>query len=60
VPPEDRSAPSGRHRGQDEAAEPVAEEPHGQHADGQSFADLMARFVAKPSSGGGRRRRRED
>jgi hypothetical protein len=62
VPPQSPPEPAGRHRGQDEAvAEPVAEEPQGQHADGQSFADLMARFQVTPSSsGGGGRRRRED
>lgn len=60
VPPESPPEPAGRHRGQNEAvAEPVAEE-QGQHADGQSFADLMARFQVTPSSGGGGRRRRED
>ena len=62
VPPEDQPVVAGRHRGHDEAAgESAAEEPQGQHADGQSFADLMARFQVSPSSGGGGgRRRRED
>ena len=61
VPSEDQPAPPGRHRGSAEAAdEPVVEEPPGQHADGQSFADMMARFQVSPSSGGGGRRRRED
>lgn len=65
VPPESRPIPPGRHRGQGEpaaeaAAEPAVEEPQGQHADGQSFADLMARFQVSPASGGGGRRRRED
>jgi hypothetical protein len=61
VPPQSQPVPAGRHRGQDDVVpEPVAEEPQGQHADGQSFADLMARFEAKPASLGGGRRRRED
>ena len=61
VPPENRPVPPGRHRGQDEVAgEQPVEEPQGQHADGQSFADLMARLEARPASGGGGRRRREN
>jgi len=58
--------PPGRHRPPDEVvAEPVVEtveeEPQGQHAGGQSFAELMARFqVDPPPGGGGGRRRRED
>ncbi len=63
VPPETETPPvPGRHRGQepDAAADEVAEEPQGQHADGQSFAEMMARFQVSPSSGGGGRRRRED
>lgn len=47
-PPE----PEPRHRGADE-------EPRGQHADGQSAAELLARFQAAPT-GGGRRRRRDE
>jgi len=66
--------PAARHRGQGEAVrepvveavvpEPVAEpvdELQGQHAGGQSVADLMARLqVNGPAGGGGGRRRRED
>ena len=60
VPPEGQPVPPGRHRGSEEAAaEPVVEEPQGQHADGQSFAEMMARFQVSPSSGGGRRRRED-
>ena len=61
VPPENRPVPPGRHRGQDEAAaEQPVEESQGQHADGNSFADLMARLEVRPASGGGGRRRREN
>lgn len=61
VPPESPPAPAGRHRGQQEAAaDEAAEEPQGQHADGQSFAEMMARFQVSPPTGGGGRRRRED
>lgn len=65
VPPESQPVNPGRHRGRQESAaeaesEAEAEEPQGQHADGQSFAELMARFQVNPSSGGGGRRRRED
>lgn len=61
VPPEDQQVQTGRHRGPEDAAgEPMADEPQGQHADGQSFADLMARFQVNPSSSGGGRRRRAD
>ena len=65
VPPDDEALNPGRHRGSVEAtagdvvAEPVAEEAPGQHADGQSFADLMARLQVNPASGGGRRRRED-
>lgn len=65
-PVDDQAAPAGRHRGTGEApAEHAAEESHGrhepegQHADGQTFADLMARFQVSPTSGGGRRRRED-
>ncbi len=54
--------PAPRHRGAEEAPpeEPQeAEGTPGQHADGQSVADLLARLQAN-GSGGGRRRRRED
>ena len=58
VPADDEPVPPGRHRGpQEAAAEPAAAEPQGQHADGQSFAEMMARFQVSPSAGGGRRRR---
>jgi hypothetical protein len=70
VPPETEPPPPGRHRGlreeaaadepADEAADEAADEPQGQHADGQSFAEMMARFKVSPSPGGGGRRRRED
>jgi hypothetical protein len=61
VPADTQPVPPGRHRGsQEAAAEPVAEEPQGQHADGQSFAEMMARFQVSPSPSGGGRRRRED
>lgn len=62
VPPESPPAPAGRHRGQQQeaAAEEAADEPQGQHADGQSFAEMMARFQVSPRTGGGGRRRRED
>ena len=66
VPTDREPVTPGRHRPPEEApqAEPVAEtfdeEPEGQHAGGQSFADLMARFQVSPPSGGGGRRRRED
>lgn len=63
---EDQPAPTGRHRGPGDAAgERSADESHGrhepdgQHADGQSFAELMARFQVGPTSGGGRRRRED-
>ena len=60
VPADGQPVPPGRHRGsQEDAAEPVAEESQGQHADGQSFAEMMARFPVSPSSGGGRRRRED-
>ena len=41
---------------------PVAEsaEAQGQHADGQSFADLMQRLQIDRTAKGGRRRRKED
>jgi hypothetical protein len=74
VPVDGRPVPAARHRGQGEAVrepvveavvpEPVAEpvdELQGQHAGGQSVADLMARLqVNGPAGGGGGRRRRED
>ncbi len=62
-------AQGARHRGavEPEPAEPTAvpeaaDEAGGQHAAGQSVADLMARLQANagPGAGGGRRRRRED
>lgn len=61
--------PRARHRNAAEVAQPVAERPaapeppeipEGQHADGQSVADLMARLQVDTHSGGGRRRARED
>ena len=72
VPPEDppKAPPSepGRHRGLSEAIvepvnpqpEPEPAEPTGQHADGQSFSDLMQRLQVDRPAGGGGRRRRED
>lgn len=73
VPADGRPAPGARHRGQGEAVrepvveavvpEPVAEpvdELQGQHAGGQSVADLMARLQVNGPAGGGGRRRRED
>ncbi len=65
VPADPEPAPPGRHRPSDEAPEEAPavaaeEESDGQHAGGQSFADLMARFQVSPPSGGGGRRRRED
>ena len=61
VPPEDQQVQTGRHRGpRDAEGEPVDDGPQGQHADGQSFADLMARFQANLSPSGGGRRRRAD
>lgn len=65
VPADSQSVTPGRHRPPGEppvepVAEPVDEGPEGQHAGGQSFADLMARFQVNPPSGGGGRRRRED
>ena len=62
VPAAGQPVAPGRHRPSEEAAaEPVDEEPQGEHQGGQSFAELMARFqVNPPSGGGGGRRRRED
>ncbi|MBU3751030.1 MAG: hypothetical protein FGM52_11385, partial [Mycobacterium sp.] len=68
VAPEAPSSPAGRHRGPSEATagpsvgEPVVEpdQPQGQHADGQSFSELLQRLQTDLPSGGGRRRRRED
>lgn len=61
VPPEDQPVHPGRHRGPEDAeGEPVDDGPQGQHADGQSFAEMMARFQANPSPSGGGRRRRAD
>lgn len=72
VPPEAPPIPAGRHRpaepvvDESVAAEPVPEqaqetaEPRGQHADGQSFADLMERLQVDGAAKGGRRRRKED
>lgn len=67
VPPEAPPGPPGRHRGPSApVAEPVAEEsvvdaePAGQHADGQSFSELMQRLQVDRPVGGGGRRRRED
>ncbi|MCV7422277.1 hypothetical protein H7K45_17150 [Mycobacterium yunnanensis] len=53
-PPEAPDAPAPRHRGNDDAEEPV-----GQHIGGQPVSELMARLQAN-STGGGRRRRREE
>ena len=65
--------PPGRHRPTDEAADREAhaeaadaqvaedaQEPQGQHAGGQSFADLMDKLQVRGPMGGGGRRRRED
>lgn len=59
--------PRARHRNVEEirpvAEVPVPPEPEipgGQHADGQSIAELMTRLQAGTRSGGGRRRARED
>ena len=41
-------------------AEPVMEEPTGQHTGGHSVADLMSRLQVDPNAGGGGRRRRKD
>nr|MCW1957204.1 hypothetical protein [Mycobacterium sp.] len=65
VPPEVPPNPAGRHRPADQAVEePVpaqeAVETQGQHADGQSFSDLMQRLQADPPAKGGRRRRKQD
>ncbi len=68
VPPEAPPDPADRHRPVDAVAEaphaqePAQEqaEPAGQHADGQSFADLMRRLRVDRPVGGGGRRRRED
>jgi hypothetical protein len=68
VPPEAPPSEPGRHRGLSEAiVEPVnpqpapeTAEPTGQHADGQSFSDLMQRLQVDRPAGGGGRRRRED
>ncbi len=61
VPPEGQPVHPGRHRGSEDAeGEPVADEPQGQHADGQSFAEMMARIQVNPSPAGGGRRRRAD
>lgn len=62
------SAPKSpaRHRTAQEVVQPVAEPPaapeapEGQHADGQSVAELMARLQSGSQRGGGRRRARED
>jgi hypothetical protein len=40
--------------------DPELAEPTGQHADGQSFSDLMQRLQVDRPAGGGGRRRRED
>ena len=62
------AAPRGRHWVDVAPPEPPApaphapppEEPEGQHAGGQSVADLLARLqVDRPSGGGGRRRRKD-
>ncbi len=72
VPPQAPPIPAGRHRPAEPvvdepvAVEPVQEpvqeptEPQGQHADGQSFADLMERLQVDGAVKGGRRRRKED
>ncbi|MBU8837660.1 DUF6779 domain-containing protein [Mycolicibacterium goodii] len=52
TPPPPSGQPAPRHRG-------AEEEPRGQHANGQSAAELLARFQAAPT-GGGRRRRRDE
>lgn len=55
-----------RHRTPQDAVQPVAEPPaapeppDGQHADGQSVAELMARLQSGSQRGGGRRRARDD
>jgi hypothetical protein len=62
VPPEPPPGPPGRHRPPEQDAEPVIEEPQpsGQHADGQSFSELLQRLqVDRPRPGGGRRRRED-
>ncbi|MGY4709735.1 DUF6779 domain-containing protein [Mycolicibacterium sp. CBM1] len=50
--------PAPRHRGGEQ--EPPPQVPEGQHAGGQSVAELLARLQANGGPGGGRRRRRED
>lgn len=61
VPDDGHPAPIGRHRGPDESADdPSASDGQGQHSDGQSFAEMMARFQGTRPTGGGGRRRRED
>jgi hypothetical protein len=61
VPADDAPETPGRHRPPGESQdEPAEDEQQGQHAGGQSFADLMARFQVNPPSAGGGRRRRED
>ena len=68
VPPEAPPSEPGRHRGPSEAIvepvnpqpDPELAEPTGQHADGQSFSDLMQRLQVDRPAGGGGRRRRED
>ena len=65
VPADNEPLTPGRHRppretADEPVAEPVEDEPQGQHAGGQSFADLMSRFQVNPPAAGGGRRRRED
>jgi hypothetical protein len=48
------------HEASDSQAAEEAAEPQGQHAGGQSFSDLMAKFEVRGPVGGGGRRRRED
>jgi hypothetical protein len=62
VPPEAPQGPPGRHRPPESVAEPGIEEPQptGQHADGQSFSELLQGLqVNRPPAGGGRRRRED-
>lgn len=56
------AANAGRHRPADEQAQAEQQDsgPQGQHAGGQSFADLMTKLQVRGPMGGGGRRRRED
>ena len=55
-PPNDVPA----HEAPDAQPQEEAAEPQGQHADGQSFSEMMAKFEVRGPVGGGGRRRRED